>query len=210
MLAVVDGVAVGILGIVDTPRMPAVGAVHRLRDAQIRRIVMLTGDNSTVAQSIADKVGVDEIPANLLPDENLRFISQLQSAGYVVAMVGDGINDAPSLATADIGVAMGLTGSDIAMEAADIALMTDDLNRMVDAIQLSRATVRTIRENVAIALVVVTALLIGVILGDVQMAGGMLVHEFPSWWSPRIASACCVPEPFEAHAGRADHSARTE
>lgn len=177
VVVAVEGAVVGALGIADVPRSNAADAVRRLRGTGIRRIAMLTGDDVTVAARIARAVGIHEVHASLLPDDKLQFIRQLRGSGDVVAMVGDGINDTPALAAADVGVAMGVAGSDVAIETADVTLMTDDLNRFVDAVRLARATTRVIRENVAVSLAVVAALLLGVALGQVGMAGGMLVHE---------------------------------
>jgi len=122
-------------------------------------------------------VGVDEVRAQLLPEDKLTEVARLQAEGHTVAMVGDGVNDAPALATADIGVAMGAAGTGVAIETADIALMKDDLLKLPQAVGLARRTVRVMRQNIAIALVTVVVLLAGVFAGGVTMAIGMLVHE---------------------------------
>jgi Cd2+/Zn2+-exporting ATPase len=143
----------------------------------LKKIVMLTGDDRLTALAIAAEAGIQEVHAELLPEDKLDIVRDLQAQGYVVAMTGDGINDAPALAAADIGIAMGAAGTSIAIETADIALMADDLMKIPEAIRLSKAALRNIRQNFAIALLTVAALLIGVLLGEVQMAEGMLVHE---------------------------------
>ena len=138
---------------------------------------MATGDASRVAHNVAAQLGVDEVRAELMPEDKLDIVRELQDAGRVVAMVGDGVNDAPALARADIGVAMGAAGSPAAIETADIALMADRLPRLPYALGLARRTVRTMRINIAIALVTVAVLLAGVLVGGVTMSIGMLVHE---------------------------------
>ncbi|MEJ2706489.1 MAG: cation-translocating P-type ATPase [Anaerolineales bacterium] len=172
-----DGFTLGILGISDPIRSAAYQVIERLRKTGIERIAMLTGDDPVTANAIAREAGIEEVYAGLLPEEKLNVIRKLQNQGHVVAMTGDGINDAPALAAADIGIAMGAAGTDIAIETADIALMADDLNKIPQAVHISKATLKNIRQNVAIALATVSALLIGVLLGEVHMAGGMLVHE---------------------------------
>lgn len=177
VLVALDGLIIGVLGIADQLRPTAPEMIRQLEAAGLKKIVMLTGDNAQTAQAIAIAAGVHDFHAGLLPEDKLNFIRQLQAEGHVVAMVGDGINDAPALATANIGIAMGAAGADVAIETADIALMTDDLLKIPEALSLSKATLNNIRQNVVIALVTVALLLAGVLLGKVHMAEGMLIHE---------------------------------
>lgn len=177
VLVALDGLELGILGVADALRNTTPAMIQHLKEVGLERIVMLTGDDRRTAQAIAKEAGVTEVYAELLPEDKLQVIRQLQEEGYVVAMTGDGINDAPALAAADIGIAMGAAGTDIAIETADIALMADDLLKIPEAIGLSKATLRNIRQNVVIALVTVFGLLAGVLLGQVHMAGGMFIHE---------------------------------
>jgi Cd2+/Zn2+-exporting ATPase len=177
MLVTLDGDVIGLLAVSDQPRARAAELTPRLRQAGVRRIAMLTGDNPRTAGVIADAAGISEVRAGMLPDDKLDWIREAQAAGDIVAMVGDGINDAPALAAADVGIAMGAAGSDIALETADVALMTDDLDRIPEALRISRETMRVIHQNLAIALTTVGVLLAGVLMGQVNMAGGMLVHE---------------------------------
>ncbi|HMM42252.1 MAG TPA: cation-translocating P-type ATPase [Thermomicrobiales bacterium] len=177
VLVGLDNRAIGILGIADAVRPEAAETVARLRANGIKRVLMLTGDDRQTAMAVAEQVGITEVHAELMPDDKLALIRQLQDEGYVVAMAGDGINDAPALVAADAGVAMGTAGADVAIETAAIALVGDDLGKLPEAIALSRATVRNIRQNVVIALLTVGALLAGVLFGEVQMAGGMFVHQ---------------------------------
>jgi len=177
VLVALDGEAIGVLGIADVAREAAPGVIARLRRAGLKQIVMLTGDDPRTAQAIGQAVGIDAIEAGLLPEDKLERIRRLQREGHVVAMVGDGVNDAPALAAANIGIAMGAAGTDVALETADIALMADDLNKIPESIELSKATLRNIHQNVVIALLTVTGLLAGVLLGEVHMAGGMFIHE---------------------------------
>lgn len=177
MLVTVDDEIVGLVAVMDMPRETSSGAVADLRRFGVRRLAMLTGDSAETARHIADSVGIDEVRAGMMPDDKLAWIRRAQEDGEIVGMAGDGVNDAPALAMADVGIAMGAKGSDVALETADVALMTDQPERIVDAVRISRATVRVVRQNLAIALVTVTVLLAGVIFGQVDMAGGMLVHE---------------------------------
>jgi Zn2+/Cd2+-exporting ATPase len=177
VLVALDDKVIGIIGISDPIRKMSKTMISRLRENGVKHIVMLTGDDPVTAAAIAKEAGIEDVRAGLLPEDKLSAIRELQQAGNVVAMVGDGINDAPALAAADIGIAMGAAGTGVAIETADIALMSDDLMKIPEAIHLSKTTLRNIHQNVVIALIVVAALIAGVLLGRVHMAGGMLVHE---------------------------------
>lgn len=177
MVVACDGQVMGVVAVADRIRQDAAEMVRHLHAAGVKKVVMLTGDIEPVAQAVGAEVGVDEIYAGLLPEDKLEAVGALQRQGHTVAMVGDGVNDAPALATADIGVAMGAAGTGVAIETADIALMKDDLLKLPQAISLARRTVTTMRQNIAIALATVAALLAGVLFGGVTMSIGMLVHE---------------------------------
>lgn len=172
----VDGRAIGLVAVADTIRSDAPAAVKSLHDNGIK-VVMATGDAQRVAENVARELGVDEVHAEMVPEDKLDLVKELQSRGLVVAMVGDGVNDTPALAQADIGVAMGAAGSPAAIETADIALMADKLPRLPYALHLAQRTVRTMTLNIGIALATVAVLLAGVLLGGVTMSIGMLVHE---------------------------------
>ena len=177
MIVAVDQQVIGVIAVADQLREDAAEMVARLHAAGVKKVVMLTGDTRLVAESVAKTVGIDEVHASLLPEDKLDAVAKLQREGHVVAMVGDGVNDAPALATANIGVAMGAAGSAVAVETADIALMGDNLLRLPQAIGLARRTVSVMRQNIFIALATVVVLLAGVFAGGVTMSLGMLVHE---------------------------------
>lgn len=172
-----DGVLLGAIGIADRMRDKAPEMVKQLRNAGVERLIMLTGDSHQTAKAIANELDLDEFKAELLPDEKNEYINKVKADGKQVAMIGDGINDAPALANADIGIAMGAAGTDVAIETADIALMADNLMNVPEALSISISTLRNIHQNVAIALITVAALLTGVFMGSVHMAAGMLIHE---------------------------------
>ena len=150
MLAI-DGEAVGMLGVADQVRAHVRDAISQLRAHGVRRVVMLTGDHAATARGVAEEVGVDEVRAELLPEDKVRAIEDLRARYGAVAMIGDGINDAPALAAADVGIVMGAAGSHAAMETADIALMADELLKVPFAIRLSRRALSVIKANVAFA-----------------------------------------------------------
>lgn len=177
VLVALNRTAIGILGIADSLRENAAEMVRELKASGVKRVLMLTGDDRRTAEAIARQAGISEVHAELLPEDKLGIIRHLKQEGNIVAMAGDGINDAPALAAADLGIAMGAAGTGIAIETADIALMADDLTKIAQAIALSKSTLRNIRQNVIIALLTVIVLLAGVLLGQVHMAGGMLVHQ---------------------------------
>jgi Cd2+/Zn2+-exporting ATPase len=172
-----NGALLGGLGIADQARSDAAEMVTQLREDGVDRVVMLTGDAEPSARAIADKVYISDVRASLLPEDKNDVIRTLKKEGHKVAMIGDGINDAPALATADIGIAMGAAGTDVAIETADIALMSEKLMNIPEAFRISKLTLRNIRQNVVIAFVTVGTLLAGVFAGSVHMAAGMLIHE---------------------------------
>jgi manganese/zinc-transporting P-type ATPase C len=167
LLLAVDGTLVGLISLRDEVRPEAAAVLTKLRANGIRRIVMLTGDHPDIAEVVAGELGIDEWRAEVMPEDKLEVVRDLQSEGYIVGMVGDGINDAPALAAADIGIAMGLAGTDVAVETADVALANDDLHRLLDVRDLGARAVDVIRENYGMSIAVNAA---GLLIG----AGGAL------------------------------------
>ncbi|MFV1985973.1 MAG: heavy metal translocating P-type ATPase [Gemmatimonadota bacterium] len=167
----------GTLGLADEARPAARDMIRRLHGLGIKQIVMLTGDNELVARAIADEVGLDEVRAALLPEEKLDEIRTLIERHGSVAMVGDGVNDAPALAHATIGIAMGGMGTAVALETADVALMADDLEKLPFAIGLSRASRAIIRQNFGISLGVIVLLVVATVTGWAGIGFAVLVHE---------------------------------
>jgi Cu+-exporting ATPase len=179
MFVAVDGRAVGLVGVADPIKSTAREAVAALHAEGIR-VVMLTGDNRTTADAVAREVGIDRVEADVLPDQKAAVVQALQKQGARVAMAGDGINDAPALAQADVGIAMG-TGTDVAMESAGVTLVRGDLRGIVRARRLSRATMSNIRQNLFFAFIYNVA--------GVPIAAGILYPWFGLLLSPMIASA---------------------
>lgn len=167
----------GIISIADTVREDAARLITNLKSLGIQKTVMLTGDNWRAAKAIATKLGLDEYYAELLPEDKVRVLGELQQKYGRTAMVGDGVNDAPALATADLGIAIGGAGSDVAIETADVVLMSAEVRKLSYAIGLSRETVRNMKQNIYFALLVAGLLLAGVLVKTVNLSLGMLVHE---------------------------------
>ena len=167
----------GLIAIRDNLRVNARAALQALRDAGVRRIVMLTGDNERTARAIASEAGVDDVYADLKPDQKVNKVRELSTRFGHVAMVGDGVNDAPALAAATVGVAMGAAGTDVALETADVALMADDLERLAYALTLAQRTQRVIRQNLALSTIVIAVLVVGAVAGAFNLPIAVLGHE---------------------------------
>ncbi len=179
VLAAIDGRPAGVLGVRDPVKATTPSAIAALHDAGVR-IVMLTGDNRVTAEAVARQIGIDEVHADVSPAEKHDVVASLQAGGAIVAMAGDGINDAPALARADVGIAMG-TGTDIAMESAGVTLVRGDLSGIAEARALSRATMRNIRQNLFFAFVYNAA--------GVPVAAGALYPAFGILLNPMLAAA---------------------
>jgi Cu+-exporting ATPase len=179
MFVSIDGKLAGIIAVADPIKKTTPQAIKDLHKAGLK-IVMLTGDNETTARSVAQKLGIDEVHADVLPQDKSRIVGELRDAGAIIAMAGDGVNDAPALASAHVGIAMG-TGTDVAMESAGVTLLRGDLSGISTAINLSRATMRNIRQNLFFAFIYNAA--------GVPIAAGVLYPFFGILLSPIIAAA---------------------
>jgi Cu+-exporting ATPase len=182
----VEGKPAGVIAVGDPIKSTAADAIATLKKDGIR-IVMLTGDNRTTADAVARRLGISEVRAEVLPEEKSKAVEQLHREGRVVAMAGDGVNDAPALAAADVGVAMG-TGTDVALESADITLLKGDLTGIVRARKLSAAVMRNIRQNLVFAFIYNAA--------GVPIAAGLLYPLFGILLSPAIAAAAMALSSF--------------
>ncbi|GAB1539826.1 heavy metal translocating P-type ATPase [Scytonema sp. NUACC21] len=169
--------AIGAIAIADKVRPEAATAIARLKKLGVEQVVMLTGDNKRTAQSVAQAVGINQVYAELLPEDKLHIIRRLQQEYKTVAMVGDGINDAPALAQASVGIAMGKAGSDVALETADIVLMADRLEKIEVAMRLGKRAQSVVKQNMAVALGSIALLLVGNFLGSINLPTGVIGHE---------------------------------
>ena len=179
MFVAVDGQPAGLVGVADPIKETTPDAIERLREEGVQ-VVMITGDSKTTAQVVGDKLGIDQVFAEVLPLGKAEIVKRLQGEGRIVAMAGDGINDAPALAQAQVGIAMG-TGTDVAMESAGVTLVRGDLRGIVRARRLSRATMRNIRQNLFFAFIYNSV--------GIPIAAGVLYPVFGILLSPIIAAA---------------------
>jgi Cd2+/Zn2+-exporting ATPase len=170
-----DGVTLGAIAVADRPRETAREAIELLRGQHVVSVAMLTGDHEETAAAIARELKIDEYHAGLLPEQKQAMVESMRAAHGALMMVGDGVNDAPALAAADVGVAMGAAGSDAALETADVALMSDELLKLPYALRLSRATMRNVKTNVGISLCLKAAFL------------GLAIAGFATLWMAVLA-----------------------
>ena len=168
-----DWEVMGYIAVADTLRAEAAETVRQLKQNGIKRVIMVTGDNQAAAAYIAAEAGIHEVHADLLPEQKLELVQKLRQSGNV-AMVGDGVNDAPALATANVGIAMGAGGTDVALETADVVLMSSNLAMLPFALQLSRRANRIIRQNVIFSMSVIATLVVSTILLPILYDGFLL------------------------------------
>ncbi|WP_367129378.1 heavy metal translocating P-type ATPase [Saccharothrix sp. HUAS TT1] len=172
-----DGALIGLLGVADELRPEAKAAITELRSLGVAHTTMLTGDRERVARSIADQLGIESVRAQLMPADKSAAITALRAEHGTVAMVGDGVNDAPALATSNVAVVMGAAGTDVAMETADVALMSDDLTKLPYTVRLARRANRIIAQNVAVSLTVIAGLVVAALIGAFNLTQGVLINE---------------------------------
>jgi Cd2+/Zn2+-exporting ATPase len=171
------GRPLAVLAVADAPRDEAGRIVRELEDLGIDQLVMLTGDNERTAAAIAERVGLREWRAGLLPEDKASAVAALRAERGAIAMVGDGVNDAPALAVADVGIAMGVAGTDVALETADVALMADDLAKLPAAVRLARRAMANVRQNIALSLAAVAVLVVAAMAGWLSLTEGVLLNE---------------------------------
>jgi len=169
--------AAGVISMADTLRDGIKDSIVQMKSAGAKKVVMLTGDSLPVAEEVASQVGIDEVYAGLLPAHKVKHVQEYRRKGHRVIVVGDGINDAPALASANVGIAMGITGTDVTMETAGIVLMTDDLSKVAKTMQLSRRVLSVVKQNVIFALGVNVAGLLLSTQGFVSPVLASVIHE---------------------------------
>jgi len=177
VIVAVDKLPIGVIGIADVVRPQASAAVADMHDIGVSRVIMLTGDNELTAKAIAAKVGIDDVRADLSPEDKSTIVAELASQHGRVGMVGDGVNDAPALAAASVGIAMGTAGSDVALETADVALMADDLSKLTEALRIGRRTRRIVRQNLILSMAILAVLIPGALVGVLGLPLAVLAHE---------------------------------
>jgi Cd2+/Zn2+-exporting ATPase len=194
----IDRRVVGLIALADAIRPEAAETIRALKAAGVKKTVIISGDNSATVQAVANRLGVDEFYAQILPDQKLDLIRNMQTENAHVAYVGDGVNDAPALAVADVGIAMGVTGTDVAIETADVALMRDDMQRLPFLLALSQESLRTIRVSVTFSMGMNLLALILSMLGIIGPVMGAVMHELSAL--PVLAySARLVSYKYKAH-----------
>jgi Cd2+/Zn2+-exporting ATPase len=177
VVADADRRPLGLIAVADGLRPESAEVITALRELGIERVLMLTGDNERVAAAIARRIGIDDWRAGLLPEDKTAAIESLRQEHGAIAMLGDGVNDAPALAVAEVGIAMGAAGSDVALETADVALMADDLTRLPAAIRLARRALANIRQNIVMSLATIAVLVPAALLGYLSLTTGLLLNE---------------------------------
>lgn len=177
MLVALKNQLIGLLGVMDTPRAAAADTLKRLKEIGIEKMIMLTGDHQNIGDYIAKQIGLTEAKGNLLPEDKVKAIQELKTRETRIAMVGDGVNDAPAMANSTVGIAMGAAGSDVALETADIALMSDKIEKLPFVIELSRKSKSIIKENIWISMGVVAFLIPVTLLGIANIGVAVAIHE---------------------------------
>ncbi|SNZ01173.1 heavy metal translocating P-type ATPase [Flagellimonas pacifica] len=177
MLVAYKNELIGLLSVMDVPRESAAPTLKRLKDIGIKKMIMLTGDHQNVADSIAKQIGLSDAEGNLLPEDKVTAIKVLKQQYSKIAMVGDGVNDAPAMATSTVGIAMGAAGSDVALETADVALMSDKIENLPFVIGLSRKSKSIIKQNLWVSLAIVAFLIPTTIMGGTSIGGAIAIHE---------------------------------
>jgi cation transport ATPase len=194
MVVTRDDEPVGLLAVADPVRASSRRVVEALHRLGVDRVMMLTGDQRRIAEAIAGATRVDEVRAQMLPQDKSAAVAELAAETGPVAMVGDGINDAPALAVADVGIAIGASGTTVALESADVALMADELDKLPDAVRLARRAMRVVHQNVALSLAAVVALVTAALAGQLTLTEGLLLNEGAARWlsSPTVYGYCAT------------------